>query len=290
VDDPASQPWVTAVGGTSLGAFGNAVWNDPLGATGGGVSSVWRRPAYQNAAALPQSGVTCGSSGTVCREVPDISVDGDPGTGYVAYYRGSWRSVGGTSVAAPTAAALAALADASPACGNYRIGFLNPALYRAAADAYAANFQDVTTGSNGFDTVAGFGAGPGYDMASGLGTPAASLGQTLCAGSGAQPATTHGARAVNPSNVVWLGRPGNRSSRVGTSVDIRIRARDRSGLRLTFTAARLPSGLKIDRRTAMISGTPRRAGSWTVRVRAADGHGGSATAVFRWTIVPGRKP
>lgn len=285
VDDPASQPWATAVGATSLEPSGNAVWNDWLGATGGGVSRMWGRPKYQTAAAQPQSGVTCGSSGTACREVPDISVDGDPTSGYVAYYDGAWRSVGGTSVSAPTVAALAALADASPACDGARIGFLNPSLYRAAGRAYAANFNDVTSGSNGFGSVAGFVAGPGYDMASGLGTPTASLGPTLCADAAIGSATGNGANTVNhPANIVRLDRLGNRTGRVGRTVHIRVRARDGHGLELTFTASELPTGLTINRRSGVISGTPLRAGSRTVRVRAADARGGSATVVFRWTI------
>jgi subtilase family serine protease len=285
VDDPASQPWVTAVGGTSLGVSGNAVWNDWLGASGGGVSSLWGRPEYQNAAAQRQSGVTCGSSGTACREVPDISVDGDPAAGYVAYYDGSWRSVGGTSVAAPTVAALAALADASPACAGDRVGFLNPGLYQAAAHAYAANFTDVTSGSNGFGSVAGFVAGPGYDMASGLGTPTALLGQTLCIDSAVRTAPGNRAKTVNhPANIVRLGSLGNRIGLVGTAVHIRVRARDGRGLKLTFTAFGLPAGLTINHRSGVISGTPLRAGSQTVRVRAADARGTAATVFFRWTI------
>ena len=284
VDDPASQPWVTAVGGTSLQATANVVWNDSMGATGGGVSSLWGRPAYQTAAARRQSSVTCGSSGVACREVPDISVDGDPATGYVAYYRGSWRVVGGTSVAAPTVAALAALADASPDCDGHPIGFLNPGLYRAAAVAYAADFDDVTSGSNGFDSVAGFSARPGYDMASGLGTPTAILGRTLCRGSAAPTANTDGPRAVDASRIVRLHRLGNRSDRVGMGIRLRVRAHDAGGLPLTITAAHLPPGLTINRRTGLISGRPRRAGSWTVHVRAVDASGSSATVVFSWTI------
>jgi subtilase family serine protease len=289
VDDPASQPWVTAVGATSLEASGDVVWNDSMGATGGGVSSLWGRPAYQNAVARPQSAVTCGSSGVACREVPDISVDGDSLTGYAAYYEGSWRAVGGTSVSAPTVAALAALADASPNCVGHPIGFLNPGLYRAAADAYTADFHDVSSGSNAFDLVSGFTAGPGYDMASGLGTPSALLGQTLCDGAAAPPTIDNGPRAVNASKVVRLGRLGDRSGRVGTEVNVRVRAHDAHGLQLTFTAAELPAGLTINHRSGLISGTPRRPGSRTVRVRAADGRGSSATVVFRWTIRHARK-
>jgi hypothetical protein len=219
-----------------------------------------------------------------CREVPDISVDGDPGSGYAAYYEGAWRPAGGTSVSAPTVAALAALADASPACGGHPIGFLNAALYRAAADAYTADFNDVTSGGNAFDFVSGFAAGPGYDMASGLGTPTASLGQTLCGGPAVPPTTENGPLAVNSSNVVRLRRVRDRWSRVGTKVSVRVRAHDSNGLPLTFSAVELPAGLTINHRTGLISGTPRRPGVRTVRVRAADRRGSSATVVFHWTI------
>ena len=56
VDDPASQPWVTGVGATSLQASGNAVWNDVFGASGGGSSRLWSVPAYQRKAALTPDG------------------------------------------------------------------------------------------------------------------------------------------------------------------------------------------------------------------------------------------
>ena len=289
VDDPASQPWVTAVGATSLQPSGDVVWNDSLGATGGGVSSVWGRPAYQNSVAQPQSAVTCGSSGAACREVPDISVDGDPLTGYAAYYEGAWRVVGGSSVSAPTVAALAALADASPACDGHPIGFLNPGLYRAAADAYAADFHDVISGSNAFDFVPGFPAGPGYDMASGLGTPTASLGPSLCGAGAAPPVTENAPRAAGGPNTVRLGRLTDRSGRVGTEVSVRVKGHDAAGLQLKFTAAGLPAGLTINHRTGLISGTPRRPGSRTVRVRATDASGGAAAVVFHWRIRPASK-
>jgi subtilase family serine protease len=175
VDDPASQPWVTGVGGTTdPGA--DTVWNNALGATGGGVSRLWGRPTYQHADGVAMAS-SCRGGLTSCREVPDVSADADPDSGYVAVYDGGWATVGGTSVAAPTLAAYAALAEASPACAGRRIGFLNPLLYRAPA----ADFGDVTQGQNATDGLSGFAAGPGYDMASGLGTPTAALGAALCA-------------------------------------------------------------------------------------------------------------
>jgi subtilase family serine protease len=184
VDDPASQPWVTGVGASSIHPDGETVWDNGYGATGGGVSQVWRRPAYQAAAARPQSAIGCGAAGTTCREVPDVSANGDPNTGYVIYYGGRWNTMGGTSISTPTWAALTALADSSPACAGRSVGFANPALYKLAASAYPANFGDVTRGANGYDHVAGFSAGGGYDMASGLGTPnARSIVPALCGSS-----------------------------------------------------------------------------------------------------------
>jgi subtilase family serine protease len=199
-DDPPSQPYVTGVGGTKLTAAGppptEVVWNESAhsaGAGGGGVSAAHVMPAYQSTAAASLHVVGPYSSGSpchaptkgYCREVPDVSADSDYATGYVTYESGRWESNGGTSAAAPLWAALAALADASRACAGRTIGFANPALYAAAATSYAADFHDVTSGNND-DTNWGntqglYPAGPGYDMASGLGTPnAGNLAKTLC--------------------------------------------------------------------------------------------------------------
>ena len=84
-----------------------------------------------------------------------------------AYFDGSWGGFGGTSVAAPTNAGL--FADTNQGCFN-RLGRVGPALYAADSN---ANFTDITTGNNDFTGTHGgeFQAGPGYDAASGLGTP-----------------------------------------------------------------------------------------------------------------------
>jgi subtilase family serine protease len=173
VDDPASQPDVTGVGGTSLpsatGAAAQTVWNDGAGggAGGGGVSTFWATPSYQSA-------VNSGGA----REVPDVSADADEDTGYVIFYDGSWGAIGGTSAAAPLWAAFTALADSSSACSAGPVGLANPALYGASGD-----LTDITSGNNTYDGVTGFSAGGGYDLASGLGTPdAGSLAPALCGG------------------------------------------------------------------------------------------------------------
>lgn len=182
VSDPASQPYVTGVGGTSLQTTPETVWYDAAPpntgnynnywGSGGGVSTFWPIPDYQTEIS-PQSS----QFSTTMRNVPDVALDADPKTGYYIYCTGcepsggaSWTTVGGTSAAAPEWAAFWSLigkgltvSGAPPA----RAGFANPALYAIAANStnYALDFHDVTTGNNGY-----FNAVSGYDNATGLGS------------------------------------------------------------------------------------------------------------------------
>ena len=218
VDDPASQPFVTGVGGTSWSAAGTppaeSAWNDGptccWGSGGGGISTLWAMPAYQTGAEAigtvnaRSSGTPCAAAaGSYCREVPDVSALAGPYP-YLNYVSGSWGSWGGTSLAAPLWASMIALTNASPSCGGQVVGFANPALYAAATTDPAA-FNDVTTGDNDLTgrNDGAFPAGPGYDMATGLGTPdGAALPQTLCAG-------------ITPSPVA-VESPGSQTTDVGT--------------------------------------------------------------------------
>jgi subtilase family serine protease len=193
-DDPASQPYVIGVGGTTIGTA-ETVWNDSsvsAGSGGGGLSATWCMPAYQDATAIPglinsdsQHNAGCTSPTTYLRQVPDVSADADPYTGYLIYYDGGWGGIGGTSAAAPLWAAVAALTDASPFCryyGSGAAGVQAVGLYGAVAQehgyVYGAvheGLNDVTSGTNDY-TPSGYSGGlypatPGYDMASGLGTP-----------------------------------------------------------------------------------------------------------------------
>ncbi|HEY1762498.1 MAG TPA: S53 family peptidase [Acidimicrobiales bacterium] len=178
VDDPASQPYVTGVGGldvANIEPLTESVWNDnctqsDCGAGGGGASSLWSRPSWQVAPGISTS------TGTM-RMVPDLSVMGDPATGFIQYYTGTgsgfcrhscsggWGAIGGTSIGAPLVSDL--IAVAAQACGVPRLGFVNPSLYAMAT----TGFVDVTTGNNDLYNVGEYSAGAGYDMASGLGTP-----------------------------------------------------------------------------------------------------------------------
>jgi hypothetical protein len=179
VDDPASQPFVTGVGGltvNSINPLNETVWNTPTnsgasGAGGGGVSVLWTRPTWQVAPGIPAA------TGASMRLVPDLSTLADPGTGFIQYFTGTaagtcthecnagWDAIGGTSVGAPLVSALVAVA--AQACDLPRLGLINPSLYAMAS----TGFVDVTTGSNDLYNVGGYSAGPGYDEASGLGSP-----------------------------------------------------------------------------------------------------------------------
>jgi len=187
VDDPASQPYVTGVGGTTLAGVGprqESVWNSYGSSGGGGVSQLWPLPAYQSGVHLAASS-PCGATGG-CRQVPDVAASADPYHGYSVYCSvrnacgtGGWLAFGGTSGAAPLWAAATALLNEDCGAGR-RIGFANPALYAA-----AGALHDVTSGNN--DAVGAnrgaYTAGAGYDLATGLGTPdVAALAAALCAG------------------------------------------------------------------------------------------------------------
>jgi hypothetical protein len=177
VQDPASQPYVTAVGGTDLTALGppptETVWNEAAkkdGAGGGGISSVWGKPAWQAGPGVISrysSGKPCNTASGYCREVPDVSASADPTHGYVIFYQGKWTVVGGTSAATPLWAGL--LADIDSLGPTTRAGFLNPRLYSLPAGA----FNDIVSGNNDYTrTHHGlYPASSGYDMASGLGSP-----------------------------------------------------------------------------------------------------------------------
>ncbi len=164
-DDPATDPYVTAVGGTTLTVnastaayMGETVWNntnlpDPvLGATGGGLSQFWAAPTWQaNANATSATGGISDPAGA--RAIPDISADADPQTGYAEYCTAgdycatapsSWFDIGGTSAAAPLWATLALLANQGAAA---RVGLITPALYSLyGADTASKTAAGITLG------------------------------------------------------------------------------------------------------------------------------------------------
>lgn len=187
VNYPASSPYVTGVGGTTLstslsGASHETTWGTPStpsgGGGGGGVSIAYPMPSWQSAAGVVESGYSsmdaCGQTTVYCREVPDVALDSNPDTGYIIYcsdpYCGAgWMQVGGTSAATPLLAAMTADANSySVAHNGSRLGFANPFFYHHAGGPV---FHDVTLGSNSILGSPTYPAAGGYDMASGLGSP-----------------------------------------------------------------------------------------------------------------------
>jgi hypothetical protein len=187
-DDPSSQPFATGVGGTTLhdsGSFFSTTWVNRTkagrGGGGGGVSLLWPQPEYQgtNPTGSFDDGTKCGNFGGTCRQVPDVALDANPSTGYIIYCTVAeggcpkgihWFPVGGTSASAPLMAAIAADANsysrAQPGT-HARMGFANPFLYTA-----AGTFDDVISGNNNIYSATGnYFAKPGYDLATGLGSP-----------------------------------------------------------------------------------------------------------------------
>lgn len=222
VDDPASQPFVTGVGGTTLTLNGNAygsetawnngVFNSEFIGTGGGISSIWPLQSWEQGQGV-QNNFSNGN-----REVPDVALDADPNTGYLMYCTvqascskpTGWFNIGGTSAAAPMWAAMDALAnEKSLHDGNFNLGFLNPLLYAILRNvngtSYANDFHDVQKGNNSALNDGKYPATPGYDMTTGLGSfNAAALANDLETLAKAQ-TNARGA----PANTTWYFAEGS---------------------------------------------------------------------------------
>ena len=192
--DPGSQIFVTSVGGTTLFTYskeqrlGEEVWNGlglypGAGATGGGVSALWKNPGidfYQGVLLVEYNG----GDGSA-RNVPDVAALADPLTGVGIYLKsqGGWIQIGGTSASAPMWAGYMSIVNAAGQflrVGN--IGFLNPLLYFSGTNFYTNNdpipaglglwypILDGTNGNFNLYGVAGYGAGYYYNNCCGLGS------------------------------------------------------------------------------------------------------------------------
>ncbi|MCX5211686.1 protease pro-enzyme activation domain-containing protein [Kitasatospora sp. NBC_00240] len=246
-DDPASQPYVTGVGGTSMTGHSadlvQSAWNRG-GSTGGGVSRTWKLDAatgYQAGTTGPgYSGTSCtAAAGQACRQVPDVAALADGSNGYLiavgvdAQGLQYWGRIAGTSGAAPVWAAVAAAANASLQCAaGGPLGFLNPALYRAKG---GSGLLDVTTGNNAYIPSGYTGnlyqAGAGYDLATGLGAPnAAVLTDTLCAAAPESPAGTF--KAVAPTRLLDTREAGGQTAggAVGAYQTLSLKIAGRAGI------------------------------------------------------------
>lgn len=171
---PAASPDVVGVGGTSLhlNASGNYQTETAWSGSGGGLSKIEREPLFQAQFAIPDD-----SKGY--RGAPDVSYDGDPGTGVAIYdsvgisgYAG-WFQVGGTSAGTPQWAALIAITNSLRSTARKaNLSSTDTSLYSVAKAAPTTDFHAVTQGTNG-TCGALCTATAGYDYVTGLGTPQA---------------------------------------------------------------------------------------------------------------------
>ena len=133
------------------------------------MSGVFTRPSWQSSITI--ASVNPGAiTGRVC---PDVAANAAGSTGYFTVANGSPGVVGGTSAAAPLWASL--LARLNTARGK-TVGFLTPLLYQSNPKTSGtplgqAALKDITKGNNTTAHAGGYSAGPGYDAASGWGSP-----------------------------------------------------------------------------------------------------------------------
>ena len=181
---PASSPYVTSVGGTTLNISGTSivsetVWNSGSNGTGGGISTRYTSlPSWQTGKTYKKypSGNT---TNLTVRGVPDVAANADGLSGY-SYYMGISNqpvetiyggTMGGTSAAAPLWAALICLLNTNL---GTRFGFINPFLY-----SNTSLLNDIISGNNtceGLSATDGYSATTGWDACTGLGSP---IGQAI---------------------------------------------------------------------------------------------------------------
>jgi len=177
-DYPAASPWVTAVGGTDLKLIielgEEQAWTDG----GGGFSSRATIPDWQSDAVAGYVGLLDKSLGSppdgsydpANRAYPDVAALGGILNPYCIVVDADvgWLGIGGTSASSPVVAGIFARVNAARLdAGKPALGFLNQFLYQN-----PDMFNDVTTyGENKGEGYVGFGPAPGWDAATGLGTP-----------------------------------------------------------------------------------------------------------------------
>ena len=177
VDYPASSPYMTGVGGTTLTLSGGSissevVWNSNGGGSGGGLSTVYTAlPSWQTG--LSYKNYSSGTTANLTvRGVPDVAANADPSSGYNFYVgtdNGLVGPVGGTSAAAPLWAGYICLLTVLT---GKRFGFINSLLY-----SNTSVCRDIVTGNNEVSSVgatSGYSATTGWDAATGLGSPSGS--------------------------------------------------------------------------------------------------------------------
>ncbi len=185
VNGMASTPYNVAVGGTefanqssssfsnywnsngyAIGYIPETCWNDgydsngKLWASGGGVSTLYTKPAWQVCPGVPTDGM---------RDMPDVSLDASNNVGYEVMIQGALQDIGGTSASSPSLAGIMALIVQN--LGGAWQGNANPVFYQLGNAQYSGTqgasvvYHNITTGDNGY-----YASGPGYNQTTGLGS------------------------------------------------------------------------------------------------------------------------
>lgn len=185
-DFPATCPYITTVGGTTLPPGADVKSDAEVAVTrfpsGGGFSNIYPIPSYQSDAVSTfltkhtppyksysgTNNTNIGAGGGIYnsggRGYPDVSAVGD---NVIIYNMGAPTLIGGTSASAPVfAAILNRINEERIAVGKSTVGFVNPILY-----AHPGVLHDITVGTNAGCGTDGFTAASGWDPLTGLGTP-----------------------------------------------------------------------------------------------------------------------
>lgn len=201
VNWPSSDPLVTSAGGTWLqsgwtwnpssptdvsflttpGSRTEVVWNEPFiqASGGGGRSVLFGTPGFQSG--ISQS-LLQGARG-----LPDMSWNAAVDGGVLVFtsfpgVRVGWHIVGGTSAASPQLAGLVALTNQlADAAHKSHVGYLNPLLYHLPASdftdilpqTFGPGNVSISDNSNFGSGIPGMAVTPGYDLATGFGSPKA---------------------------------------------------------------------------------------------------------------------
>jgi pseudomonalisin len=267
---------------SALSYIPETVWNESgsgLWAAGGGASATYAKPVWQIGPGVPAD---------ARRDVPDVSLTSASHDGYLVFINGGLYVVGGTSAAAPSFAGLMALVAQSTAA---RQGNANPALYNLAnkqASGGAAVFHDITIGNNGVPGVAGYTAGTGYDLATGLGSVDASA------------LVTHWSDAITVPSFQVSASAGSISAAVGSTATVNLSSSvsggfnavvslsvsgTPAGVTATLTPNSLPkpgSGSTALRLTVASTASP---GTYSLTIGASSG-GVSKSIALTLTILP----
>jgi hypothetical protein len=275
---PSDDPNLTVVGGTSLttsGAGGPWQSESAWSGSGGGISTLYTIPSYQQGFSMSANG-----GSTRMRNIPDVALTADIQM-YLVCNNGQAVVVGGTSAAAPLWAGFIALAN-QQATSNAkpRVGFLNPPIYSIGKNgSYGSDFNDILHGSNGYSAVTG------YDLATGWGSPA---GQHLIydlTGTSGGPSFTLSASAAALS--VKQASTGTGTLTVADqngftgSVNLGV-----TGLPSGVTAAFSPTATITSSKVTFTVGPSTPAGSYPLTVNGTSGSLSGTTAITLTVVSP----